>query len=145
MGRSIGIFSYIVLPEFLLWITLGQLGVPLEALGRLWGSLSARLGYLWELFGGSVGHFESACGALGPLLAELEIWASEGDPTAGQWLSSTAPAHKIKPPGILPRLPAATPGYPRLPPATRSYPRKWVRNCCSDPTSTRAGGQDDVS
>ena len=69
---------------------------------------------------------------MGPLLAELEIWASEGDPTAGQWLSSTAPAHKIKPPGILPRLPAATRG-------------SGVRNRYSDPTSTRAGGQDDVS
>ena len=89
-----------MLPELLLWITLGQLGVSLEALGRLWGSLSARLGYLWELLGGSVGHFKSAWGAVGPLLAKLEIWASEGDPTAGQWLSSTAPAHKIKPPGI---------------------------------------------
>ncbi len=54
-----------------------------------------------------MGHFESAWGALGalgdalgPLLAELEIWASEGDPAAGQWLSSTAPAHRIKPPRI---------------------------------------------
>ena len=58
------------------------------------------------------------------------------------WLSSNAPAHKIKPPGILPSLPVATRGYPSLPAAT---PGNGVRNCCSDPTSTRAGGQDDVS
>ena len=45
--------------------------------------------------------------------------------------SSTAPASKIEPPGILPRDPRDT--------------RKWVRNRCSDPPSTRAGGQDDVS
>ena len=41
-----------------------------------------------------------------------------------------------------PPLPAATRGYPPLPAATRG---NGVRNCCSDPTSTRAGGQDDVS
>ena len=34
------------------------------------------------------------------------------------------------------------PGYPRVPPPTRV---NGVRNRCSDPTSIRAGGQDDVS
>ena len=34
------------------------------------------------------------------------------------------------------------PGCPRVPPVTRGND---VRNRCSDPTSTRTGGQDDVS
>ncbi len=49
----------------------------------------------------------------------------------GQVLSSTAPGDRIKPPGILHRIPP--------------LPGSGVRNRCSDPTSTRAGGQDDVS
>ncbi len=49
----------------------------------------------------------------------------------GQVLSSTAPGDRIKPPGILHRIPP--------------LPGSSVRNRCSDPTSTRAGGQDDVS
>ena len=39
-----------------------------------------------------------------------------------QGLSSTAPAHKIKPPEIIPPLPAAARGFPQLPATARGCP-----------------------
>ena len=43
--------------------------------------------------------------ALGPLWAQLVDWAPADGPATGQWLSRNAPAHRIKLPGLLPRIP----------------------------------------
>ena len=83
---------------------LAPFGVPF---GSLWGALGLPLAILWGPFGQR---------------AELGIWTSVGDSSASQWLSSTMPAHKIKPPGIL----AGFPGFPGSPGSRRSGGTK----CC---------------
>ena len=93
-----------------LWSSWGSCGVPLGCLGYLWDPFGSPVGSLWAIF-----------------WSLLQI----GRHFPGQVLSSTAPGDRIKPPGILHRIPP--------------LPGSGVRNRCSDPTSTRAGGQDDVS
>ena len=96
---------------------------PLGSLWPSWGTCGIPLGHLglpwgvfWILL--KIGrHFPSNCAVF------------------------TILSFKIKPPGILCRILPDLPDLPDLP-VTRG---SGVKNRCSDPTSTRAGGQDDVS
>ena len=80
-------------PSSILW---PSFGVPLVVLGLLWdpfGAPWAPVGSLWV-----------TCGIpLGCLLDFVENWTSFSE----EKRQTTAPAHKMKPPGILPPLPAA--------------------------------------
>jgi len=84
-------------PSSILW---PSFGVPLVVLGLLWGPF----GVPWV----PVGSLWVTCGIpLGRLLDFVENWMSFSE----EKRQTTAPAHKMKPPGILPRLPPA----PRIP------------------------------
>ena len=72
---------------------LGRLSAPGAPPGVHWG----RLGPTLDRFGPTLSHLGSAGAPLGPPWAN---WASRG----GHELSSTMPAHKNKPPGILQRI-----------------------------------------
>ena len=62
----------------------------------------------------------------------LNFWEPAFRPKIAQTIISI---DSIEPPGTFPRIPS-DPVW---------IPGSGVRKCCSDPTSTRAGGQDDVS
>ena len=91
-----------------------------EAVAVAVHSLSAQLALVWGHLGGS--------GA---------PWRRSWTPSACQGLSSTAPAHKIKPQGIRPMV--ATVAMVAL------VPTKWGQGVPFRPPLPRAGGQDDVS
>ncbi len=62
----------------------------------------------------------------------FNFWEPAFRPKIAQTLISI---DSIEPPGTFPWIPSESP----------DPVRSGVRKCCSDPTSTRAGGQDDVS
>ena len=126
LGRPWGPFGLPWAP----WATLlGVHGIPLGHLGLPWALPWGGFGPLWVILGRPWGPFELPWASLGP---PLQHWV-----TIFRHFGSHLPRLRIES-----SLPEFSRRYPRLPPATRG---NGVRNCCSDPTSTRAGGQDDVS
>ena len=131
------------LPLAPFWVPLGSLWLPLGCpwtpFGPPWaslGCLGARSGSLWLPWGCLWAPLWLPWGRLGvpwrtAVPPELP-GGVPGHPSACQGRSSTATAHKNKPARICPRIPGG-PGEVAARSAVRS------------PTSTRAGGQDDVS
>ncbi len=111
-----------------LWMPFGSIwGCPWASFGSPWAPLASP----WTPFGLRLGAIDLPLWHLWPSWGSLGLRAQFGLHFPSKCCSSTAPAHKIKTRGILPRLPRLR--------------RSGVRNRCSDPTSTRTGGQDDGS
>ena len=118
-------FVYIVLWRPLgrlwsLWLALGcpwaPFGHPLGSLWLSWATFSLPLGVLGlplAPFWPPLGRPWDPLGCLGAPVGSpgrpWGLWLALGTPTASRWLSSTAPAHKNKPPGICPPVPPVPP------------------------------------
>ena len=115
-----------------LGLSLGRLGAPLGRLGAHFGAPGAALGCLGDALGPLRDTLGSMLACLGIILGHSGILVSAGTPIASRWLSSTAPAHKNKPPGIC----SAVPVVPAVPGMTA----KRSTNNSSGPTlHTRRG------
>ena len=111
-----------------LGLSLGRLGAPLGCLGAHFGAF---IGMSRGCLGSTSAHLGSMLACLGIILilGHIGTLVSAGTPMASRWLSSTAPAHKTKPPGICPAIPAVPP-----------VPAKRSTNYSSGPTfRTRRG------
>ena len=139
-------FVYIVGPVVLPLVAFGPTLAPFWAFGvpfgSLWGALGLPLAVLWGpcgRFGPPVGSLWGALGTCGIPLGHL--WGLFG-PSSGVCckLDVTFRAKCSQVPRLATKssLPEFSSGFP-------GFPGSGVRNRCSDPTSTRAGGQDDVS
>ena len=103
-----------------LWLPVGHPKLPLAVLWAHLAGLWSRFGALWE----PVGSLWAALGSPGLPPFKLEARCS---PFA-------MPVHRIKPPGTRPGSRGS-----------HGSRGSGVKNCGSEPTSTRAGGQDDGS
>ena len=112
----------------LLWLPMGRQWAPSDS---PWAPFAP----LWDALGCPLAPFGSLWGALGSLVADSWNFLKCGSHFPEKVANNIDLYIKYSPAGILPRLPA-------LPAATRG---SGVKNCYSDPTTTRAGGQDDVS
>ena len=94
-----------------LWGAFGRLwadfGLPLAPFGSLWGALGLPLAVLWSPFGRLGAPVGSLWGVFWNLL-------KIGRHFPRKMADITAPAHKNKPPVILPRLPAVPPDSPEV-------------------------------
>ena len=97
------------------------------------------LGCPWAPFGRHLGPFRPPLGLLWPSWGSLGAPGSIWAPSSEQMLLKYRACAQNQA-SRLPRNPRNSPWNPR-----NSAELSGVRNCRSDPTSTRAGGQDDVS
>ncbi len=154
--RLIGSFKYISCPfgsPGCLWGAFGFLwadfGLLLGPFGSLWGALGLPLAVLWGpcgRFGAPVGSLWGALGTCGIPLGHLwGLFGPSSEVCCKLDVTFRAKCSQVPRLATESSLPEFSSGSRRYPPLPAATPGSGVRNRCSDPTSTRAGGQDDVS